>query len=181
MIVAMSLKKIFEGKTIKVDNQDVNVQFHFGDQKEFNKWVASQMLSKKQKYPLIWYVISNIQPQEKDVLSVNTQLILFQGTNANIFNDKRYNTTYLKYLNPLSDLVNNTLKKNKYVKVLNEGKDFSYVDEPNYGVDASQSEKKDNDFTKKTKKGEKSITIDVVDARILNIKLEINAKCILNY
>lgn len=179
MIVGMALKKIFEGKTIKVGAEDVTVQFHFGDQKEFNDWVASKMLSKTQKYPLIWYIISDKQRQNSDIISVNSRLLIFQGTKNKIFNDKRYETTYLNYLEPTYELINKTLYSHPYVLVLNNGLKLTEFDEPNYGVDASQPNKADNDFTKKTAKGEKSITIDVVDAKIIQIKMEINAKCIL--
>ena len=179
MIIGMALKKIFEGKTIKVGADDVSIQFHFGDQKEFNNWVAQKMLSRSQKYPLIWYVINEQQPQVNGCILVNSKLILFQGTNSQIMNDKRYQTTYLNYLEPLYELVNKTLYSAEHVLLFNDGLPLRNFDEPNYGVDSSQPSKSDNDFTKATTKGTKSITIDVVDAKIVDFKAEINAKCIL--
>lgn len=179
MIIGMALKEVFKGKTIKVGADDVSVQFHFGDQKEFNNWIAQKMLSRSQKYPLIWYVINEPEPQGDGKLRVNTQLILFQGTNSQIFNDKRYETTYLNYLEPLYELVNYTLSRHKYVSLLHNGLPIPYLDEPNFGVDSSQPNRADNDFTKKTPKGEKGITIDIVDAKILRLNMEITPKCII--
>lgn len=178
MIIGMALKKIFEGATIKVGTDDVSVQFHFGDQKEFNAWVANKMLSKTQKYPLIWYVINAPEPLVNGKLRVESQLILFQGTDSQKFNDKRYETTYLNYLEPLYKLVNKTLSANKWVLLLNgNNKPIPYKDEPNYGVDTLIG---NNDFQNVAKKGTKPITIDVVDAKILRLKMEITPDCILN-
>ena len=179
MIIGMALKQLFKDKTIKVGLDDVNVQFHFGDQKELNSWIANKMLNKSQKYPLIWYVINAPDPQGNEKLKVESQLILFQGTNSQIFNDKRYETTYLNYLEPLYDLVNKTLNESRFVSLLHSGKPISYKDEPNYGIDTNTPNNNDNDFTKSSVKGSKSITIDVVDAKILRVKMEITPKCII--
>lgn len=175
MIIGMALKEIFKDKTLSINGQDVTIQFHFGDQKEFNHWVASKMKSNKQKYPLIWYVINAPEPQGNGKLKVESQLILFQGTKSELFNDARYSKTYLNILEPLYELVNKTLKEHKYVSLLNSGLPIPYKDEPNYGVDTSS----ESDFQTKTPKGTKSITIDFVDAKILRLKMEINPNCII--
>jgi len=175
MIIGMALKEIFKDKTLSINSQDVTIQFHFGDQKEFNHWVASKMKSNKQKYPLIWYVINAPEPQGNGKLKVESQLILFQGTKSELFNDARYSKTYLNILEPLYELVNKTLKEHKHVSLLNSGLPIPYKDEPNYGVDTSS----ESDFQTKIPKGTKSITIDFVDAKILRLKMEINPNCII--
>lgn len=179
MIIGMALKEIFKDKTISVDSQEISVQFHFGDQKEFNYWVASKMKSKKQKYPLIWYVINTPEPQGNGKLRVESQLILFQGTKSELFNDARYQKTYLTYLEPLYDLVFKTLSEHKFVSLLYGGKPIPYKDEPNFGVDTNEPLLASNDFNKVSSKQTKSITIDVVDAKILRLKMEITPKCII--
>ena len=175
MIIGIALKEVFKGLTLNVNGVDVPVQFHFGDQKEFNMWVASKMKSNKQKYPLIWYVINNPEPQGNGKLRVESQLILFQGTKSELFNDARYQKTYLTYLEPLYDLVFKTLSEHKFVSLLYGGKPIPYKDEPNFGVDTNSS----NDFKNASSKQTKSITIDVVDAKILRLKMEITPKCII--
>lgn len=179
MIIGMALKEIFKDKTILVDSKEISVQFHFGDQKEFNYWVASKMKSKKQKYPLIWYVINTPEPQGNGKLRVESQLILFQGTKSELFNDARYQKTYLTYLEPLYDLVFKTLSEHKFVSLLYGGKPIPYKDEPNFGVDTNEPLLSSNDFNKAGSKQTKSITIDVVDAKILRLKMEITPKCII--
>ena len=179
MIIGIALKEVFKGLTLNVNSVDVPVQFHFGDQKEFNMWVASKMKSNKQKYPLIWYVINNPEPFVNGKLRVETQLILFQGTKHELFNDSRYDYTYKDILEPLYQLVNKTLSQHQYITLLHKGQPIPYKDEPNFGVDTNEPLLTSNDFAKASSKQTKSITIDVVDAKILRLKMEIYPKCII--
>jgi hypothetical protein len=179
MIIGIALKEVFKDKTLLVNGVETPVQFHFGDQKEFNMWVASKMKSNKQKYPLIWYVINAPEPQGDGKLRVESQLILFQGTKHELFNDSRYLYTYKDILEPLYELVNKTLSQHRHISLLYGGLPIPYKDEPNFGVDTNDVSKKDNDFTKLQSKQTKSITIDVVDAKILRLKMDITPKCII--
>ena len=176
MIVGMALKKVFEGKTIKVGADDVSVQFHFGDQKEFNFWVSKMMRAKEQKYPLIWYIISPHERPANGKIKVDSQLYLFYGNkNVNMMNDERFNTSYLNYLEPTYKMVNEVLRLSPFTTLLNGTKFLPDYDEPNFGVETSDN----SDFKTTTEKGKKSITIDIVDAKILKLKMEIAPECIL--
>lgn len=176
MIVGMALKKVFEGKTIKVGADDVSVQFHFGDQKEFNFWQSKMMRSQQQKYPLIWYVIAPHERLPNGKIKIDSQLYLFFGNKeTSMMNDKRYNTSYVNYLEPTYKMVNEVLRSNPYTTLLNGQKFLPDYDEPNFGVESSDN----NDFKTTTEKGTKSITIDIVDAKILKLKMEIAPECIL--
>jgi len=166
MKIGIALKEVFKNITIN----GISVQYHFGDQKELNAWVTSKMLSKKQKYPLIWYVISPPEPQGNGKLRVDTQLILFQGSKQEELNTTRYEKAYLTYLEPLYIKVNEALQKNKFVTLLDAFNGIRYKDEPNFGVEAS-----DNFSTSKTK----TATIDIVDAKILRLKMDINPDCLI--
>ena len=171
MKVGMALKELFKGLTI----DGISVQFHFGDQKELNMWIASKMKSNKQKYPLIWYVIANPYPQGNGKLRVDTQLILFLGTKSELFNTERYEKTYLTYLEPLYEEVNSILQLNKFVSLFEAYNGIRYKDEPNYGLESSSL-----DFTNlPTTQKQKSVTIDIVDAKILRLKMDINPNCII--
>ena len=173
MIVGMALLKVFENLTLNVNNKDIAVQFHFGDQKEYTQWIASKMRSNKQKYPLIWYVISEHERQKNETIDVDSQLILFMGTKQEYNNIQRYQHNYLTYLEPLLKLVNKTLERHSSIQLYeNPINDF---DEPNFGKN------NDNDFetTSSRKKDPKSIGIDIVDAKILKLKMNINVNCLL--
>ena len=176
MIIGMALKKIFESKTIKVGLDDVSVQFHFGDQKEFNYWLVNR---KAQKYPLIWYVINAPEPLGDGKLKVDSQLLLFMlNEKVSMFNDVRYGYTYQKYLEPLYELVNKTLKEHKHVTLISN-KPLGYKDEPFYGIDINNPNNSSNDFSSKSIKGTKSVGVDIVDAKIVRLKMEITPKCII--
>lgn len=174
MIIGMALKEIFKDKMLN----NLSIQFHFGDQKEFNLWVANKM--KSQKYPLIWYVINAPDPQGLGKLRVESQLILFQGTKSEILNTTRYEQTYLTILEPLYELVNKTLSQHKFITLLNNGMPISYKDEPNFGVETNNPLLSSNDFATKSKKQTQSVGIVLVDAKILKLKMEINPNCIIN-
>lgn len=167
MKIGMKLKELFTG--LQVDG--VDVQYHFGDQKELNMWIASKMKSNKQKYPLIWYVVSPPEPQDNGSLRVKTSLILFQGTKSELFNTERYTKTYLTYIEPLYELVQKTLYESRLIRFENYY-GLPYFDEPNYGVEASSS-----DFSNLTDKKQKSITIDIVDAKVITLDMFVKLKC----
>lgn len=168
MKVGMALKELFKGLTI----DGISVQFHFGDQKELNMWIASKMKSNKQKYPLIWYVIANPEPQGNGKLRVDTQLILFQGTKSELFNTERYEKTYLTYLEPLYEKVQKMLYASRMFRFDNYN-GLPYKDEPNFGLEASSL-----DFVNlPTSSKQKSVSIDIVDAKIIYLQMEVKIKC----
>lgn len=177
MKVGEALKVVFAGKTLMVNGESKTVQFHYGDQKELNLWISiKDNQTGAQKYPLIWYVIANEEDAGNGKSKVDSQLILMNLTKREVLNTTRANTTYKEVINPLYDLVQNTLDVNLNTNLLNDGKKIPYKDEPNFGVDVSNA----NDFASKSKKNEQNITTDIVDARILKLRMIINLKCLLN-
>lgn len=177
MIIGEALKSIFSGLTMTIENRVHDVQFHYGDQKELQQWILMRNRSKLQKYPLIWYVTNSYDQITNDKFKVESQLILFQLTKREYLNTQRSKLTYLNSLNPLYDLVNKTLSRSPYVSLMNNGKPIKCKDEPNYGVETNDPLLTSNDFAKKTAKGEKSIVLDVVDAKVLRLNMIIKPFC----
>ena len=173
MIVAMALAKVFENFTIKVNNENINVNFYFGDQKEYNDWINSKLKSHSQKYPLIWYVLAPNERKKNETIDIDSQLILFMNTKQNYNNVERYYHNYKTYLEPLQKSINNLLELNPNI-ILKENP-INNFDEPNFGSGNNAEFTKINSAT-----NPKEISIDIVDARILKIKLNIDANCILN-
>lgn len=173
MIVAMALAKIFEDFTINVNNETIAVNFYFGDQKEYNNWIANKMKSNSQKYPLIWYVLARNERQNNGTIDIDSQLILFMGTKQNYNNVERYYHNYKTYIEILHISINKLLEKHPNI-ILKENPINNY-DEPNFGSGNNGEFSKENKVT-----NPKNISIDIVDARILKIKLNIDANCILN-
>ena len=177
MIIGEALKSIFSGLSLTIENRVHDVQFHYGDQKELQQWILMRNRSKLQKYPLIWYVTNSYEQITKDKFKVDSQLILFQLTKREYLNTQRSKLTYLNSLNPLYDLVNKTLSRSPHVSLMNDGKPIKCKDEPNYGVETNDPLLTSNDFAKKTAKGEKSIILDVVDAKVLRLNMIIKPFC----
>ena len=176
MKVGQALKVVFFEKTLNVQGVEMPIQFHYGDQKELNLWISLKDKVKAQKYPLIWYVIVNQEDAGNGKVMVDSQLILMNLTKREVLNTTRANTTYKDVIEPLYNLVQKTLDYSLTVNLLNDGKKIPFKDEPNFGVDTSNA----SDFSSKSKKNEQNITTDIVDARILKIKMIINLKCLLN-
>lgn len=169
MIVGKALQEVF--KDLNVNG--ASVQFWFGDQKEFVWWQSALMKAKKQRYPLIWYVISEQAPQRNGFIDVESELYLFMDSKPTINNMERVDYTYKPYLEPLYKLVNQTLARHPYI-VLKENPIKQYPDQPNFGTN------NDAEFTDgSSKKDPKAIGLEIVDAKILKIKISINTNCIL--
>jgi len=131
--VGIALAKVFENLTINVDNQAVSVKFHFGDQKEFNKWQLEKMRYQVQKYPLIWLAPQGqYQTQKNKTIDVESELILFMGTEQNYNNTERYTHNYLTYLKPLTELVERVLSRHQFIQLYE--RPINYFDEPNFGT-----------------------------------------------
>lgn len=178
MIVASALKKVFEGLTYGEINTPI--KFGYGDQKELNLWIADQ--NKKMnssKYPLIWYVL-NEYTEFQGWITTDVRLVLMHGTQTDKFNEWRNTESYVKVLNPVWAVVENTIKMNRYIDIKGERETkFKQLDIPNYGVETDAPSNQANDFTTKSQRGKKSITIDVVDAKIINFRMRINVNCII--
>lgn len=173
MNVAMALNKVFDNFSISVNGIDIKVNFFFGDQKEYNFWVSQKMKNNLQKYPLIWYVLNENIKNKNGTTDVNSQLILFMGTQKNYNNIERYHHNYKTYLNILQNDINKLFERHQYITLYENP--INNYDEPDFGNGNNAEFQKENQRT-----NPKSVGIDIVDARILKIKMNINTECILN-
>lgn len=184
MIVAGIFEKLFKNLTLTykeykpnlIDFTDVTkpVQFHFGDSKELAKWIRGR--NGKEKYPLIWYVIEPVNNSNAATIKANCSLILFTATKSDYYNNTRALINYTSILDKLTDSIVELIVNNGNIELVynNYENVFTTFDIPNYGVDQDNS-----DFTRKEQKGEKSITIDVVDARRIEFQARFNKKCLI--
>lgn len=181
MIIAEALREVFKGLqvTYVYDDQTItsNVEFHYGSQIELNNWVATMNQQGLNKYPLIWYVRDKYT-EHNDYKDVFARLILFTSTEPFWLNYVRTTETYTKVLDPLANMVKERLDSHLHVSVYAKDitRRYDILDEPNYGVGLGDKQ----DFNTTQKKGEKGITIDPVDAKIMDFHMRINTKCIIN-
>lgn len=184
MIVGDALKSILDGVLIDVigDNNTViqrALNFHYGDQKELNKWITLKNSSKLPKYPLTWYVIAPYT-ESNGWIDVESKLIILTNTQPEWLNTQRKVKTYTNIIEPTWVKVKELLTSNPYIEVLGNKPDkFLIKDEPNFGIDTNDIRLSQNDFTSTKKVGEKGITLDVVDGRIIRFRMRIKADCLI--
>lgn len=174
MIIATALGKLFEGLKVDVVNEGVSVSektvnYHYGDQEELLLWVKER--GNLNKYPLIWYVLAPYTEHE-GWYETDATLAVMQLTKADPLNTWRQANSYLGIINPVSNAVRNLLK-NKFINIVSRdlATRFTYIDEPNFGVSQGKGLQ---DTTHS-----KSVSQDIVDARIIKFKLRIKAECLI--
>ena len=177
MIIASALKRLFDGVEVDlvINNEPIKqrLQFHYGDHKELTKWISGR--TKQQKYPLLWYVIEPYFDEPNNYKRVKTQFIIFQSTKTEWYNTDRSIKSYDAIIEPVWQVIKKTLERSPYLDVMGDlAKKYKIKDEPSYGVNASSS----TDFTNKQKKGEQSVSLDIVDGRIIELELRIKTNCI---
>lgn len=180
MIIASALGKLFNGMTVSYESNERAVQYHWGDQKELNKWIADRNAGGLFKYPLIWYILNDFC-ELNGWYETEATLVLFQSTQAEWFNPKREEESYTKLIAPLTKEVKKRLKQSLFVNVMGQYKtQFKEKDEPNYGVDTSDEKTRtSSDFNTLKEFNSASVTTDRTDARIIKFKLRIKAECII--
>lgn len=169
------LSKLFDDTKIdlEIDNELINrnIQFDYGDSKELAKWVIEKKNSAK--YPLIWCVESSYV-EENDFYRMPIQLIIFQSTQIDWFNRTREVKTYEPIINPVFELMKKKLERAMSISIVGRPNEQFYIkDEPNYGVATDGLTTSQTDFVSKNTKGDESITIDIVDSKIVQLEIRI--------
>lgn len=176
MIIANALKVVFNGKPISIKDNGVDrtttVKFGYGDQKELIKWVENEnKRPTTDKYPLIWYVLDEFT-EFQGVYDTNVKLVLMTLTREEKFNEWRTANNYIGVLQPLYELVLETLQLNQYIELLGNLETLiKQYDEPNFGV----SRAKGSFEVGQTE----SVSLDFVDAKILTFRMKIKVDCII--
>jgi hypothetical protein len=177
MIIATAIGTLLNGKTANVINEGTQVanhpiSYHYGDQKELLKWLV--LNSSTARYPLVWYVLKDYTEFNGTYKVNDAKLVLMQNTKPNPLNTWRQSNSYTGIINPTWEVVKTSLLSNSYVNIQSDtlADKFRIKDEPNYGLTSGANA----DFQSK----DKSISTDIVDARIIRFNLEIEAECIIN-
>lgn len=171
MIIATAIGKLLEDVTVDVKNlgtpiYGANIFYHYGDQDELIQWIDAR--GNLGKYPLVWYVLNDYR-KENDWYIVNAKVVIMQHTKGDPLNTWRQSNSYVGIINPVTEAFESAMQSPYVVIPLNG---FSYKDEPNYGVTGN------NDLQAPT--SNKSISTDIVDARVIRFDLRIKAECIIN-
>jgi len=183
MIIGEALRRLFDGLTIDltIDGNTVNrpIQFHYGDHKELVKWIKDKDRYRAKKYPLVWYVTQPYFEQPDNYKVVKTNLLIMQSTQIEWLNTKRTIKSYDEIIEPVWQKIKRVIELNEHITVVgNLPNKYRIKDEPSYGVNTDGIRLGQSDFTNKSKKGTESISLDVVDGRIIELELRIKTNCI---
>lgn len=178
MIIANALKRLFTGLTADIVLLDVpknaTIKYWYGDQKELIQWITNQNTrSTPDKYPLVWYVL-NEYTEFQGWYETDARLVIMQDTRLQKMNDWRNSNSYEGILEPVWQVVKETLETNQQIEIFGTLQDrFKLRTVPNYGVDSDT-----NDLKNSNNSNEKSINIDLIDCITVDFRLRIKANCI---
>lgn len=180
MIIGEALKSLIDGTEIELCSNTSSayktINFHYGDHKELVKWIADK---KSNKYPLVWYVVNPYTEDSEGWKNVTSRFLIFQSTEVEWFNSKRSIKSYDDVIEPVWHKVKGILSKSPFVQVMgNLNSKYRIKDEPSFGVNTDGIRLGQSDFTTTSKKGTQSVTLDVVDGRIVEFNILIKTKCI---
>lgn len=180
MIIGEALKRLIDGTEITLTKGDETVnktiKFHYGDQKELIKWIADRQ---SDKYPLVWYIVNPYFDEPDGYKHVSTSILILQWTEVSWFNSKRTLKSYDEVIEPVWQKVKSLLERSQYITLLGDLRTkYRIKDEPSFGVNTSGIRLGQTDFTNKQSKGDESITLDVVDGRIVELNFRIKTNCI---
>lgn len=148
---------------IQLGTITTNVKFHWGDEKELNRYIQ---LNKTASYPLVWLLPSEenyIGALGQNVNRVCSFVIATRETRKDLFNNQRYAKSFDVVLNPiLGYLVHGLSSSNITSRINDSWKVFKF---PNYSA---------------SEEGDENGTIDLWDAIKLDIEVNFNGdlKCL---
>lgn len=132
--------------------------YHFGDGKELNKFITE---SQHKVYPLIYQTsYDETQFAKQGYVRTNLELVLAVQTNAELYNTERWATTYRNILVPLFNNIDTAFKQSGIIRSEYE---YRVRKRPNY----SETDSK-----------EKNAFVDIIDALVVNLQVEITSACI---
>lgn len=172
MIIGSALGRLFDGLTVDltVNGENINrtIQYHYGNQKELNKWVINRNNGGLMKYPLVWYIV-NPYYDEVDYKVCKTKLLILQSTEIDWFNDTRSVRSYDEIIEPTWQKIKKTIELNQYVQIVgNSYNKYLIKDEPMFADNLRNGSQDNTD----------NITLDIVDGRIIDLEIKIKTNCI---
>lgn len=172
MIIGSALGRLFDGATadLVVNGTAVtrSIQYHYGNQKELNKWILNRNNGNLMKYPLVWYIVSPFY-EDGEYKVCKTKILILQSTEIDWFNDTRSVKSYDEIIEPTWVKVKSLLSQSNYIEIIGKPYDkYLIKDEPMF-ADNLRNGSTDNT---------ESIALDIVDGRIIDLEIKIKTNCI---
>lgn len=171
MIVGRAFCKVIDGMSINVGGSTIVVKNNMGNQDALDKFIALSDSRGEEKYPLVFFGISDVYQESNGWKSMRTKVYIMMNTREELLYKNRTDETYAKYIEPIYKELIRVLRTNPYVQVIGDNiyDKYPYTDVPNFGMSRS-------DVGSKTSK--ESVVTDYVDARVIDIDFRIKINCI---
>lgn len=167
MIIGRAIGRLLDSNPITVNG--VDCKYNYGNQDALDKFIALSDKKGARKYPLIFYVINDTKDLNNWKYS-NTNIIIMMNTKEELLYKDRTDKTYVAYIEPIYHQLRTIINHSPYITLLGERIDkFSYNDIPNFGITKNEVG---------SKKSDKSVVTDYVDARIVKMNFKIKTNCI---
>lgn len=179
MIIGSALGRVFSGITVDliVNSMPVTrpIQYHYGNQKELNKWILNRNNGNLMKYPLVWYIVNPFY-EDGDYKVCKTKLLILQSTDIDWFNDTRSVRSYDEIIEPTWVKVKKTIANSGYIDIIGKPYDkYLIKDEPMFADNLVRGTDNDN---RTSLNGTNNISLDIVDGRIIDLEIKIKTNCI---
>lgn len=158
MIFGSSLKQLFNDLSIS----EQSVKTSYGKQAELDLFIKESDNLRAKKYPLIWWVTNPVEDQG-NFLRCASKLVLMVNTDVSWLSERRKINSFDTYISPLYEKVIDKLEKSAFKIHGDRRTRIKYEDIANYGVGSSKLG---------SKKSDKSIVTDYIDARVIDITLD---------
>lgn len=171
MIIGEALGRLFNSMRVDISGLGkISVQYTYGNQDHLDKFIAMSDAENVVKYPLVFYV-TNEYEEVNGWKTVDTDLVILMNTSADFLAKDRTSKTYTRFIEPVDNEVRRLINRSGYVHVMGDlATKWKRVDIPNFALEAS------NRLGVKT--SDTSVVTDIVDARIIKVKLRIKTDCI---
>lgn len=176
MIIGRALGNLFDGMTITVGVDTINVKNNYGNQDALNKFIHESVDKAAAMFPLLFYVINPTRTLG-NFKYCDTNLIIMMNTEESFLYKERTDNIYIKYIEPVYNKVVKTMRQSVFVTDLSENVErYSFTDVPNYGIINQESNKSIKPIS--VVQNQSAVSF-YVDARIIKLRLKINTECLI--
>jgi len=162
MIFGSALAEVFDGMTITGSGKNYTIQNNYGKQEDLDRFIAISDKKRAKKFPLMFWVTSTVTDRG-NCLRCSSKLVIMVNTDVELLSKARKIATFDTFITPIYDKIIPLIHKSKLKIIGARRTAITYDDISNYGLSTGDLG---------SKKSDKSIITDYIDARVINVTLE---------
>ena len=162
MIFGSALAEVFDGLTIAGNGNTYPIKNNYGKQEDLDRFIAISDQKRVSKFPLLFWVTSKVTDRG-DCLRCTSNLVIMVNTQTEMLSKVRKIATFDTFITPLYDKIIPLIHKSELKVIGDRRTAITYEDVANYGLGSGSLG---------SKRSDKSIITDFIDARVINLTLE---------